>query len=139
MRPRSIVLFERLYLGAWALGLINTGLNWSQTMRQFSAGGAVAVSPVLLYASTAIGLLIPLVLWFFITRRASLVAKWVLVVLFAIGLGSIALATLDGRLPSGLAGIVAVTATVLQAVAIGCLFQPDAREWFGEEAAEVKS
>jgi hypothetical protein len=137
MRPRSIVLFERLYLGAWALGLLNTVLNWSETMRKLDAAG-VEASPALLYGSTAVGLLIPLILWYFIARQGSTIAKWLLVVLFVIGLASLALAAITGRLPSGLPGIVAITASVMQAVAIWCLFRPDAWPWFGEEPTEVE-
>ena len=77
MRPKSIELFEKVYLGAIALGLVNTFLSWSQVNamladpRMQSAG----VGNGTLVFGVVVGVLIPILLWYFIARRASNVAK----------------------------------------------------------------
>lgn len=137
MRPQSIMTFERLYLGAWLVGVINTGLSWGRNQEMIQASGAVAdIGAGALYATTAVGFVIPLLLWYFIARRASIVAKWILIALFAMGLIGIVYAGTQGSLAGGLSGILAGAALLLQMAAIYMLFRPDARAWLGEGVAQ---
>lgn len=131
MRPASITKFDQLYLGAMALGIANTVLNYDNTMAQLEADPAVAAAgmagPGFMLAATAFGFAISLLLWFFISRRASNIAKWILLVLTLIG-------TL--MMPLGLAAVplvqavIAVAITVMQIAALWFLFRPDAKAWF---------
>lgn len=132
-RPVSIRKFEGCYLGALALGAVNTALSWSRYHENDAVARAEAVIGAwYLPTITALGFLIPLVLWFFAARRGSVVAKWIIVVFFAIGaLGVLAGLALNS-FPSSLAAVLSVSAFVLNAIAVRQLFQPDAREWFGE-------
>lgn len=41
-RPRSIVLFERCYLGGLAVGLVNTGVSWNATLTRLTEDPAAA-------------------------------------------------------------------------------------------------
>lgn len=126
MRPLSIIRFEQFFWASIVIGLINAALNFTKLTEQMAATGA----PVeILFVSFAAGLLINALLWLFIARRASNVAKWILVVLMALGLFGIftwpTLLAQYGPLYIGLT----VIATVLSYTAVGFLFRGDAVRW----------
>lgn len=137
-RPLSIRKFEVCYLGALVVGAVNTTLNWSRYYLNPAVGQAEAIIGVwYLPTITALGYLIPLTLWYFAARRGSVVAKWIIVVLFALGaLGVLAGLALNG-FPSSLAAVLSISAFVLNAIAIRMLFQPDAAAWFGQADADA--
>ncbi|WP_375381437.1 hypothetical protein [uncultured Sphingomonas sp.] len=133
MRPISIVNFERCYLGALLIGLVNavvampTMLRNPQLMQASAVFGSWYLPTII-----GVGFLIPLVLWIFAARRASVVAKWIIVVFFAIAVISMLVTAFRG-FPDGSGGVkgaVGVVAFVLQAVSVYLLFQPDAVAWF---------
>ncbi|MFD1786946.1 hypothetical protein ACFSC3_05100 [Sphingomonas floccifaciens] len=135
LRPKSIDLFERCYLGGWAVGLINTLISWTnvrQDPRIIAA--AEQVGSWYLSTITAIGLAIPLILWFFIARKGSVVAKWIMVGLTALGVAGLALSFARGQYPAGIAGILGLAGVVLNIAAAAMLFRPDAKPWFGEDS-----
>jgi hypothetical protein len=137
-RPLSIVRFEQFYIAYWLVGLVNTVMSWDRSLSIAMRSPAVAaMGPGFLYATTAVGLAIPLLLWFFIARRGSAIAKWILVVLFGIGILGLVFTVMSGRFPSGLSGVLAAIALVLQAIAVAMLFRPDTRSWFGESEPEA--
>jgi hypothetical protein len=71
-RPQSIVWFERLYLGAMAIGILNSIVNWSAMQERIAATPNSAMLPSWFVPATmAIGLLITLVLWYFVARRGA--------------------------------------------------------------------
>ena len=140
-RPASIVTFERCYLGAWIVGLINTALNWNVTMAMMDANPAVAqmgpsFGAAVLVGGLLLGALITLLLWHFVARRGSQVAKWIVVVLFAIGLVSFLYGLVAGRTSFGLVALLGVVTLALQGVAVAMLFRPDTPAWFGETPAD---
>ncbi|KUR72161.1 hypothetical protein AQZ52_02375 [Novosphingobium fuchskuhlense] len=124
MRPLSITRFEQLYLGSTAIGMINLIGSWS---RLTAAGGPM----VMLGLAIGVGLggLMVLAFWYLIARRASNIAKWVLVVLTVLGL--ISTVTRGGRFVElGMFYTVLLVLTNLtQIVAIAFLFRRDAAEW----------
>lgn len=128
MRPSSIVTFERLYLGAILIGIVNTVIGWHQSMALLQAQ-PIPLGAGFLYSMTAIGIIVPLLLWYFIARQGSVVAKWILVVLFLLGLLGYALALSRGTLVAGVSTILGVVALLMQAGAIWMLFRPDAEAW----------
>jgi len=128
MRPQSIVMFERLYLGAILVGIVNTVIGWHQSLALLQAQ-PIPLGPGFLYFTTAIGILIPLLLWYFIARQGSVVAKWVLVALFVLGLLGYVLALSRGTVFAGVSTILGVIALLMQASAIWMLFRPDAEAW----------
>lgn len=131
MRPASIIRFDQIFLGSLALGVVNTLLSYDATIAQIDADPAMAevgmTGPGFLIGSIVIGFGTSLLLWFFISRRASTVAKWILVVLTLIGMLSVPLALFD--VPFVQAAITVVTA-VMQLAALWFLFRPDANAWF---------
>jgi drug/metabolite transporter (DMT)-like permease len=84
----------------------------------------------------AISLLIPLLLWYFIARRASNIAKWILVVMTLLGLLFV---NLDPGQLGSLAGIASLAVTILQLVAIVLLFRADARTWLSDDADDAEA
>jgi hypothetical protein len=138
VRPPSIIDFERAYLASLALGIVNTTIHWQAIEQSFEdpalqvLGGPGAIVGIL-----AFGMAISLLLWFFIARRASTVAKWIYVVFIAFGVVGIIsnLATL----PLGTQLILNVVAQLLQLFAAWLLFKPDARAWFaGQWTADAR-
>ncbi|PCD03078.1 hypothetical protein COC42_01240 [Sphingomonas spermidinifaciens] len=127
MRPPSIIWFERLFLGAVAVGLVNSAMVFDQ-LREIP--GAQPLGPGFLIGSIAIGVVINLALWFFIARRASNGARWVLVVLFLFGAVSLIFSVSMGSYPSGTAGLLGAFGWLLQAAAVTMLFRRDAAAWF---------
>ncbi|QNQ10353.1 hypothetical protein [Sphingomonas alpina] len=139
-RPASIVTFERLYLGALAIGVINTVMSWSTNQAQMAAQTAQVpeagqIISWLVPVATAIGVGISLLLWYFIARRGAAVAKWIATILVVAAVGFMALALSGGTYRPGLNGILGVVGTVFQAVSIWFLFRPDTKIWFGEVSA----
>ena len=138
MRPKSIELFDKVYLGSLVLGLVNTAANWSQLVASAEKAGAGAASlgSGLLIGSIVGGLAISLLLWFFIARRASNVAKWIFVVLTAISIFGVLSSLINPLAPKGAAIIGGVVTTALQVFAAWLLFRPDAAAWLSSGGAD---
>jgi hypothetical protein len=133
MRPASIVNFERLYLGAIVVGIINTILSWEQAKATLAAQPNSAIlGPDFLYIVAALSILVPLLLWYFIAKKASVVAKWILVVLFLLGLIGTLMTIQAGTYPQGIYAALTALTTLLQAGAVWMLFRPDAKAWFAD-------
>lgn len=131
-RPQSIIWFERLYLGGVMLGLINTAINWPTVQAQVAASPSAGMLPAWFsYATIAIGLGINLLLWHFVAQKGSVVAKWIVTILFGLGALSLVYMLAMGLLPPTFNVVTAIT-FVLQAAAVVMLFRPDTRAWFGE-------
>lgn len=139
-RPASIVNFERAYLARIVLGVIGAALTWNVVVEQASMNPAVerfgpGFVPTILGGGVVIGLAVSLLLWHFAARKASVVAKWIIVVFFALGLLSKVYSLASGAFPGGLTAIISAIDVLLGAAAVWFLFQPDARAWFGETTA----
>lgn len=128
MRPASIVNFERFYLGAIAVGLVNTFLSWDETLALVQQPG-VQLGQGFVAGAVAGSVAINLLLWYFVARRASVIAKWILVALFAFGLVSLAINVVGGTMLSDVNMVLGILAFALQAVAVWMLFRPDAQAW----------
>lgn len=140
MRPSSIVRFDRLYLASIAVGLIGNILEWPLTMARLAENPDTAAlgstATVAAGGMIAIGVAIALLLWFFIARRGSNVAKWILVVFTVFAIGSLAVGFSTGAVILDAGGIVRIVAVALQTVAVFFLFRPDAAAWFAPAIIE---
>lgn len=135
LKPPSIARFEHFYWASVAIGLLNTALNWTASKAQFAANPVLADKTWILPVMQLVGLLIAVLLWFFIVRRPSAVAKWIQVVFAAIGafgILSVLFAVAMGRMPLGLQVVLGLVANILYIAASVMLFKPDAKAWFGE-------
>lgn len=130
IRPTSIIQFERFYVAAIGVDAINTVLSWTAREERALLEPQMlgnATLPVM----TAIGFAIALLLWFFIARRGSAIAKWVLTIFVTVALVWSLYAIPTGRYSMGLNGLLGLFSTVLQAYSVWMLFRPDAKPWFG--------
>jgi|SRR4051812_41010633 hypothetical protein len=130
MRPNSIVNFERVVILSILLGIVGSVLNKAK-MEAMTAGQPHLSSSTMLTIQIIV-ILLYLVLIYFISRKGSPVAKWIYVVLCAIGLlfGLLALPVLMkiGTLPL----LIAVVQYGLSIVSLWLLFRPDSKAWFSE-------
>lgn len=131
MRPTSIVQFERFYLGALVVGVINNILNWSRSTEMLNDPSvqAAGLGSGFLVSTMVIGLIIPLLLWYFIAKRGSNIAKWILVVLFGLGLIGVLVSFSAMRAMGTIATVLGLLALAMQGYAVFMLFKPDAVAW----------
>jgi hypothetical protein len=134
MRPVSIVQFERLFLAALALGALVDALTWhgevaaaAKAYPQF-AGIVPLVVPCIMLAAIAIGV----ALWYFVARRGSVAAKWIVAGWFVVSTVLLALSVLTLVRGGAFAMPMAIgwVAYLLRAWSVSYLFQPDAEAWF---------
>jgi hypothetical protein len=135
-KPDSIIFFDRLFLGALVLGALNFMFAWSDTSAKLASSpefAATGFGTGFLIASFAVGMIINLIIWYFISARASKIAKWILTAFFVIGLISM-LSNLNNPLgPQGISLGVAFVITIIQAAAIYMLFRPDSLASFNRK------
>lgn len=129
MRPKSIILFERLYLASLAIAILVQALDYSDmmaalakepTFREAGVGGGAVIG--LLSAAYAGYLL----LWFLTARVGLNAVKWILVVLTALDV-FVALRGFGGPWDTML--VLTLAVRVLEVAAVAFLFQPDAVAW----------
>jgi phosphoglycerol transferase MdoB-like AlkP superfamily enzyme len=131
MRPVSIIWFERLFLLSIALALVSSVVQYDALLAQIQSDPAFARmgwGGGFLIGVLALSALIPLLLWYFIARRASNLAKWLLVALIVVGLFFVNFDFATMLAPGNLASILV---TLMQIAAVALLFRPDARAWLG--------
>ena len=131
MRPRSIVIFERLYLLALLVAAVAAVANWD---RSLSFAGSVGFGPGLVILTQLIGLGLMTLLIFLISRRRSVTAKWLLTILFLFGLIFVG-RDLPMLLRGGLSGVLPTLQILLQGAAIALLFTRASRAWLSGTSA----
>jgi len=134
MRPKSVVMFERLFLASLALSVVNFFVSYDAAMEELARQPGVTklgIGDGLLIATMTIGTAIYLLLWFLIARKASNVAKWVLVVFVAIGAVSFLAALTSARFDAAM--MLALVLYALEIAAVAFLFKEDAKAWLKGE------
>lgn len=131
MRPSSIVTFDRLFLVATGLGLVNSFMSIDRLQAQIGAMPqlrALGAGTGLIYGTIAFGAVISLLLWFAVAYKRSALAKWVLVAFTALAILNLpsALRQLGS---GGLGVLVSVAVEALRVVALSFLFRADAKAW----------
>lgn len=134
MRPASIITFERIYLVATGLGLVNSLMSLDR-LNAVVAGDpafrALGMGHGLVYAMIAMGIAIPLLLWFLIAQKGSVVAKWLLVAFTAIAIINLVPALRQLGPGAGLGMLVNLAVEALRVAALSFLFRADANAWLG--------
>ena len=80
LRPKSIIMFERLFLASTVLGLVSFLMSYG-TLRALAISHGT--SPGAQFIAGLAAFLWNILIWFLIARRASNIAKWIFVVLLA--------------------------------------------------------
>ena len=139
MRPQSIKLFEKVYLASIAIGLVEVAVGWQRLIAETLeplASVAEGTRQGLLIASVVLVFGILLLLWFLVARKASNVAKWILVALMALGAFSILKETFDSAVSKDLGFALNAVSTLLGLYAMWLLFRPDAAAWLESKGAD---
>jgi hypothetical protein len=138
MRPPSIVLFERLYLAVIVIGLVAVALSWNSisAIAAKQPGVPESVGNGILLAALIFGFLIPLLLLYFIARRASNIAKWIFVILAAFSLYSFVSGLSNPQMPGTLFLALNAVSTLLTLYCAWLLFKPDAKAWLESKGAD---
>ncbi|PXA83306.1 hypothetical protein DMC47_43935 [Nostoc sp. 3335mG] len=143
MRPRSIVLFERLYwlniaIAAvalvWTYGRIG---RFAAAMPPDAPAFARSMMSVTIVGGAVVAIGIKLLIWFFIARRGSNTARWIFVIFFVLALaGVVQMIGLyqRGAMPPVSLGVW-VSDILLRIACLWLLFRPDAAAWFRGERA----
>ncbi len=129
MRPKSIRVFELLYLGAVALIAANAVRDYDAMLAE--AGGDLVqrgFDPAsLLVASIIFTLGLMLALWFMTARLRIGFVRYLLVALLVWQAWPVPEALANGIQPSD---VIAFASLILQAAALIFAFRSDARDWF---------
>ncbi len=135
MQPPSIINFSRIFLASIALATALAAFRFpalkSALIRQEPT--AASLGDGVLALAITLGQVVMLVLWFLIARRASNVAKWILVLLTLLGF-----ALLMPEMRASLSHFawqptLSIFVAFLQVIAIAFLFRADAREWLSHD------
>jgi hypothetical protein len=132
MKPTSIRRFDFLYLASIALSIVTYLLSYdamvaSVQARTAAAGVQLGAGTVVITMVVSVG--VSLLLWFLVSKRRAVVAKWIIVLFFVLGLTGI-----PGLIAGGwtLLKTLSELNLLLEAAAIFYLFQSDAKAWFAE-------
>lgn len=123
MRPREIVLFERIMFGTLLLGVIKSYLSWDQLVALAPAAVVIGGQTLIIALMAGLTLLV--------SRRRSNIAKWVLVALFVLGLPAVAKLASDGLLMGST--VLTILQIIGQVVAYGLLFTTASRGWLNKQ------
>jgi hypothetical protein len=135
MRPRAMILFERLYMVRIAIGIV-AGFLIVPHLSVFIApqGAPVAAGylvPAIAVGSVLIGIVINLLLLYFIARRRSEVAKWIFIILFALGaIGLIRSLEHGGGMVLGWSHGLSAVDLLIELAMLWLLFRPETKTWF---------
>lgn len=135
MQPSSIRKFTLFYFASFLVTLVASAASFEELLATAEAQAGARMGFGVLVASTLVWAVILLLLWYFVARRGSSIAKWVFLLFFLFNV-----VTSFGIFAGGLTIVegAALLSVVLQAAAAFYLFQPDAKAWFaGERAAET--
>jgi hypothetical protein len=136
MRPNSIRWFDRLFLSSLAIGLVNSALAY-QRAREAIAGDSSSHLLQAANGGAAATVLVGLLMWFFISRRASRILRNFFTLFYILGLLAMPLVLRSAAMTSPLDLALILIVTLLQAGAVYCLFRPDARAWFAARGKPV--
>ena len=134
MRPRSIVLYERVFLAMMVAGIVAAVVGWDRQLAALERQpGVAAMATGVLAFTLAVSTLVYVLLWYFIARRASVVAKWIYVVLVVLSAGNLLREMLANGMRTDIVAAMNVIGLVLMLTSAALLFRRDAREWLGRD------
>jgi hypothetical protein len=127
MRPKSIVIFERLFLAGTAFSILSILLYYGAWRDLAISRGEAAAGPLIgIVLAGFMGWLF----WFFIVRRSSKLVKWLLCIAVVFTAIELPESIEKGRLIGTGYLMLFAAGTFLQSAAPLLLFRKDAREWF---------
>ncbi|MDR6116466.1 MULTISPECIES: hypothetical protein [unclassified Sphingomonas] len=128
MRPKSVILGERLSLLAILLLVVLAGLGWNDTVAQAGVGIAIFANVLL------IGLFLLATLW--TTRLASRIGLGLLIVMTVLNLLGFLYQVSVGALAEGVFGVLTAVQAAASLVAVVMMLRPNALAWYRAKAEE---
>lgn len=126
-------MFDRLFWASTVIGVLSFLFNFKETSEKFANTPELASAGFgmgFIVTTFVISILLNILIWYFISVRASKIAKWILTVFFVLGLLSIVRNFNNPLAPQGFAFGVMMLLTVIQAAGVYMLFRSDAIDWF---------
>jgi hypothetical protein len=120
--PPDIINFEKFWLFSIFIGVIQSALSWNTT--ESLAGGSVTI---LFFQFFILATLLSLV--FMTSRRKNKICKFILVIIFLIGI-PVYIPFLSELLRGGIEGILALVQFFFQGYGLYLLFSEQSTEWF---------
>jgi hypothetical protein len=124
------------------LGAGSLALHWPKIIGSLKSDPAIAsmVESAAIFVGIALGFsfAVSILLWYFVARKASNIAKWIYVAVMGFGAVSTLASLNDPTSPTGLALAISLVSTTLTALSIFFLFRPDARVWFGKVSVDPR-
>jgi len=128
LRPKSVILGERLSLLAILLLVVLAALGWNDTVAQAGVGIAIFANVLL------IGLFLLATLW--TTRLASRIGLGLLIVMTVLNLLGFLYQVSVGALAEGVFGVLTAVQAAASLVAVVMLLRPNALAWYRAKAEE---
>ena len=119
--PKHIKYFEWTWLGSLSLGIIVAALSYSEIV----GAGMEIFSGFIQFVTLGVMLLLILLT----SRKRNNIAKWILVVLFGLGI-VFYIPHLSSLFNKGFAGVLSSLQVLAQCVGIYFLFTQESRDWF---------
>ena len=123
--PKSMKLFEQLFLGSLVLGVINSALLSNEM--GLGGGAAYGVAGFQVLIMVIIGALVLLT-----SRKKSVICKWINTVFFVLGMVAF-IPSLAMYIEQGVMGVISAVQVLMQAYAIYLLFNADSKAWFASK------
>ena len=138
-RPRSIILFERTFIIATVLSFISLAVEYRTNPTAFSVETSDdPLAPWLAVGVIALVAVVSWALWYGVARRASMVAKWLVVTFLVLSAISLGFLWFYPEPNAYLANVINTVACVFNAVAAWALFRTDARDWFAGRPVDLE-
>jgi hypothetical protein len=132
--PSNVARFEQLMYASLLIGLFNSALTWNQNVARASKiGGAYFV----LYIQVFVLAFIVLFIWL-VARRRKNWARWVLLVLFVLGMPGTVRVVRHWLSIEPVAGVLNLVQILAQVIALVYVFTGNARDWFKGTPAPVE-
>jgi len=142
-RPASIINFERSFWASMLIGVGSLTLHWPTVIDSLKSDPTAApmVDSAAIFVGIALGFgfAISILLWYFVARKASNIARWIYVAVMGFGAVSTLTSLNDPTSPTGLALAISLVSTTFTALSIFFLFRPDARVWFGNNSVNPRT
>ncbi|WP_230483732.1 hypothetical protein [Sphingomonas sp. Leaf21] len=131
VRPKSVILGERLSFLAILLLLVLAVLGWGDTVAQAGVAIAVIANALLIGLFTLATLLV--------TRTASRGGLIFLIILTVLNLLGFLYQVSEGALAQGLFGVLTAVQAASSLVAVVMLMRPNALAWYRAMAEEIEA
>lgn len=129
-RPGSILWFERLLVLALAIDLAVNLASWGTISNRLTAQG-LSPSPLLIGLIALASPLFGGTLLYFVARRRSRLARWVITILVALGTLAFGVVIFNGSAAQWtLVFALTVVAELIKLLAVTRLFTAEAKAWF---------